>query len=81
MQFTIGTAIRSRWREDPVLHLMVRSGDGYLLWCGVSPGMRAGTEPLGRPCPRCKRLAQDAYDNGEFERSEAPEFLAPVKEG
>jgi len=81
MKLTIGTATRSRWRPDPVIHLMVELGGGYMLWCGNSPGMRAGTEPLGKPCPHCKRLAQDAYDNGELERSEAPEFLAPAKKG
>ena len=56
-----GAADRSAARIAPTRHLLVETGDGWLLWCSGGKG-HSQTPVLGnsRFCRECVRLANDA---------------------
>ncbi len=63
---------------NPVVHLLVTGTDQ--LWCSGGPGrvaaVAAGTGVGGgRPCPRCARLAREAFAKGDVDWSEVSRFL------
>lgn len=62
--FANGISARSQCRADPVLHVIVRDGNGWGLWCSGAKALYENTL-TGRRCPTCMALARaDLRENG-----------------
>jgi hypothetical protein len=63
--YETGAARRSLAQPDPVLHLLTRIGNDWVMWCSGGPGERVNTM-THRRCPKCLALARrDLAENGE----------------
>lgn len=56
---TEGTAHRSPVQMTPVIHLLVRGGGDWTMWCSGGQGRKDATVD-DRLCRSCRQLAQDA---------------------
>lgn len=62
---TEGASERSAQRLAPILHLLVKGpGDGFQMWCTAGRGVERTQYHVTRRCPDCRKLAQEAVDDG-----------------
>jgi hypothetical protein len=67
---TEGTAHRTPVRMTPVIHLLVRVGGDWTMWCSGSKG-REDSPHGNRLCRDCRQLAREAVESGDLDAKDA----------
>jgi hypothetical protein len=70
--FETGIATHSKYRMDPVLHLIVRSPE-WVTWCGGGLAQRESTVTQRR-CKRCLALARRDITENDVSDDEASDL-------
>lgn len=71
---TEGTAHRTPVQREPVIHLLVREGSDWTMWCSGGKG-REDNPHGNRLCRSCRDLAWEAVRSGDLDKDEAGRWV------